>query len=92
MSNRSATFRVVADRRFRDVFSLKNALDHQWISDLISPYRDYLGQETEFTLTITNATAGDTAQIESLLVSLFLFCSTLTDGRTTGFEFVENHA
>ena len=32
--------------------------------------RDYIGQETEFTLTITKATAGDTAQIESLLVLL----------------------
>ena len=32
--------------------------------------RDYLGQETEFTLTITKAVAGDTAQIESLAVLL----------------------
>ena len=32
--------------------------------------RDYLGQETEFTLTITKAVAGDTAQLESLVVLL----------------------
>ena len=32
--------------------------------------RDYIGQETEFTLTITQATAGDTAQLESLVVLL----------------------
>jgi hypothetical protein len=32
--------------------------------------RDYLGQETEFTLTATKATAGDTFQLENLLVTL----------------------
>jgi len=32
--------------------------------------RDFLGQETEFTLTATKATAGDTFQIENLLVVL----------------------
>lgn len=32
--------------------------------------RNYLTQETEFTLTVTKATAGDTAQLEQLLVTL----------------------
>lgn len=32
--------------------------------------RDYLGQETEFTLTITKATAGDTGQLENLRVAI----------------------
>ena len=32
--------------------------------------RDYLGQETEYTLTATKATAGDTFQLEALRVQL----------------------
>ena len=33
--------------------------------------RDYLSQETEFTITATKATAGDTMQLETLSVKLY---------------------